>query len=379
MINPDYFGFYQAGDFRFYSKLEAIEFHKKTNLHPHWNFNEIAYSCCDWTVEPVESLSELYKRRAEQIRNRYDYIVLAYSGGADSDQVLHSFIDNNIHIDEILSFGNYDATKEKINFFNAEIFEVAIPKIEKLQEQFPTIKHRVVNLAQHIVDYFALNPNSVDWVYTMNAMFNPNRTSNQDLKTSVNDYRKIIDSGKKIGFVWGSDKPRVFHINGQYVFRFIDILDNTVSPRNQNLNREWDHDELFYWSPEMPEIVIKQAHVIKNYLASTGTDAPYITKNKSDLAYKEVNGKRYWLSVDGVHKLIYPTWKPTLYQMKPSSTIFSERDEWFFKLPDSDPAKQAWKIGLKHLWKTLPDYWKNDPMDLKKGIKQCWSRDYYLE
>jgi hypothetical protein len=56
MKNPDNFGYYQVGEMKFYSKLEAIELHTKTNIHPHWNFNEGAYSSMDWSNEPKESL-----------------------------------------------------------------------------------------------------------------------------------------------------------------------------------------------------------------------------------------------------------------------------------------------------------------------------------
>ena len=39
--NKDKFGYYLVGDFKTYSKVEAIELHKLTGIHPHWNFNEL--------------------------------------------------------------------------------------------------------------------------------------------------------------------------------------------------------------------------------------------------------------------------------------------------------------------------------------------------
>ena len=60
------------------------------------------FSQANWNVEPSKSLQELYRERAEWIRNNYEYVILAYSGGADSTNVLESFYYNNIHIDEIL-------------------------------------------------------------------------------------------------------------------------------------------------------------------------------------------------------------------------------------------------------------------------------------
>jgi asparagine synthetase B (glutamine-hydrolysing) len=99
----DKFGFYQVGDFRTYSKFEAIEQHTKTNKKLQWNFNDTIYRSYKWDQEPKESLSELYRQRAQQIREQYDYVVLWFSGGADSTNILNAFIDNNIKLDEVAS------------------------------------------------------------------------------------------------------------------------------------------------------------------------------------------------------------------------------------------------------------------------------------
>ena len=79
MTTQDKLGVYRVGDLKFYSKLEAIEMHTKTGIHPHWDFNEAVFSCYDWTKEPLLSLQELYKIRALQLRKDYDYIILNYS------------------------------------------------------------------------------------------------------------------------------------------------------------------------------------------------------------------------------------------------------------------------------------------------------------
>ena len=52
-------------------------------------------------------------------------------------------------------------------------------------------------------------------------------------------------------------------MNGWY-FAFNDILDNCVNPFVQQRYNDGWYDELFYWSPDYPEIVIKQAHTVKN-------------------------------------------------------------------------------------------------------------------
>ena len=54
-----------------------------------------------WSIEPKSSLKQLQKERALQLRDTYDYLKLWFSGGGDSTTVLNTFLENNIHIDEI--------------------------------------------------------------------------------------------------------------------------------------------------------------------------------------------------------------------------------------------------------------------------------------
>jgi hypothetical protein len=48
-------------------------------------------------------------------------------------------------------------------------------------------------------------------------------------------------------------------------------------------------------------------------------------------------------------------------------------------MENENPMKKNWITGLEKLWNTLPDCWKNDPNDISKSVKGCWSKDYYLE
>ena len=171
-MTRDKLGCYRVGPAKFYSKLEAIEAHTKTGIHPHWDFNEEVFSSIDWTKEPSETILELYGQRAKQLREKYDYIALMYSGGADSDTVLCSFLDNDIKIDEVATYVNYDATGDKDNFLNAETWNVAFPRIEMLQQQYPWLKHRIIDLSDMTISEFTNPSNKFDWIYSMNMFFN---------------------------------------------------------------------------------------------------------------------------------------------------------------------------------------------------------------
>ena len=159
----------------------------------------------------------------------------------------------------------------------------------------------------------------------------------------------------------------------------MDLLDTAVTAKSL-AGQQCYTNELFYWTPDLPKIVIKQAHVIKRYLQGDVSQLPHVSLRKSDLAYKEQQDKKYWLSFDGVHELIYPKWQPGRVNCgKSPSPIFTPRDTWFYNLQNEHPIKKVWTMGLDKLWKTLPDYWKNDPDNISKGVKLCQSLYYFIE
>ena len=380
MEYPDKLGCYRVGDLKFYSKLEAIEYMQKTGIHLHGDFNETVFNSYNWTKEPTETVTELYRRRAQQLRDKYDYIVLMFSGGADSTTVLRSFVDNDIKLDEAVSYMSYDATGDRDHYFNAEIFGVAVPVVEQLKTQYPWVKHRVIDLTEFIVDYYNKDQNKFDWIYEMNMCFSPNNTCKESLPLKIKEWADIIHSGKKFCVLWAHDKPRIAHEDGRFLVKFIDIVDNAATVKSIAGQQPYT-DELFYWTPDLPEISIKQGHIIKNYLSAPNVqNLPFVSREKSDLAYREIDGVKYWLSNHGVHQLIYPGWDiATFSNGKASSAIFTERDSWFFELSNGHDIKQNWWTGLDQLWKLIPNYWKNNPDHIHDGLKACWSRNYYLE
>jgi hypothetical protein len=382
--DKDQFGFYKVGDLKFYSKLQALEMQQHTNIFPTWHFNESTFKSIDWSIEPKESLSELYKKRAQQIREKYDYIVIWYSGAADSENVVQSFLSNGIKVDELASYNNYEATKDTDDWFNNEIHKVAVPRFKKIfKELQPGLKHRIVDVSNLIINHFKTKNTGSDWIYNQNSMLGPNNACRHQIRYTVPEWDKIINSGKKFAFIWGCEKPRLYKINGKYCIRFIDIVDHAVSPIQQIMPRAGEFDELFYWSIDLPELIIKQGHVLKNFLKLCNNDSTYLQKEPTYLgsAWKEEdNGTKKWLTINGLHSLIYPkySYSPDS-QGKIGTMILTPRDKWFFNLSDDVESRKNWKVGLEKLWNTLSDYWKNDSADITKGLKQMLSIPYFLE
>lgn len=368
----DQFGYYAVGDQKYYSKFEAIQAHTKTGIHPEWYYHDAVFDSYNWTQEPTQSLPELYQKRAEQLREKYDYIVLLYSGGADSTNILDTFLNNNIHLDEIATFHQFVGNKNNTTFTDREISEVAMPRLEQVKNSHPQIKLRIIDQTKLIYDYFTNNTNIESWIYEQSMTMMPcvARTRVHEIETF---YKDSILAGKNICFLWAVDKPRIFHENGRYAFRFIDILDHAAVPGS------CAPVELFYWSPDLPEMMIKQAHVIKRYLENSNINSRFISETPSHLACKKIGSQRLWLSNHGLHSLIYPTWDvDTFTAGKTPSSIISPATHWFANLEKSNLARSGWEAIMQHWWKGLPDYWRNDPINIYKGIKGCLSKPYYL-
>jgi hypothetical protein len=362
----DIFGFYRVGDLKMYSQIEAVELSQRLNRTITWHFNDEVYGSFDWTKEPEESISELYKRRCEQLREKYDYLVLYYSAGADSDNILNFFVENNIRLDEVVSYVNYEGTQDKLSQFNAEIFEVAIPKIKKIQEKQPHLKHTLIDTTKLVLEkYSSLN---LDQIYNQNVSFAPFTSVKEDFKMSQEHWRKMFSDGKKVGFISGVDKPKVI-IDDERKFRYFFSCPGiaaAVSPTMQHRNNPWEFDELFYWSPDFPKIPIKQAHIIKNFFKQNGIEKFKKSPRMLGSAIKQppigvfvlIQGENY-LQNEDLNKLVYPYWYNIPHQYKALNMIIYDKEMWFIGKMNSEEQAKNWKIiTQKVLEITKTDYRK---------------------
>lgn len=375
--NKDQFGYYTIGNLKTYSKIEAIELHSKTGVHPVWHFNDEIFSDYNWTVEPSSSLEQLYAIRAQQIREKYDYVVLFFSGGADSENMLRTFLSNGIHVNEVANFWALEGDKEFNTHFNSEIYNIAIPTVTKILETHPTIKHRVIDLSEIIADLYNDPDRKFDFLYDMNTMISPNNYSRSFLREKIADYQNIISSGKKLCFVWGSEKPRLYQDQGRHCIKFLDIVDNAVSPRTQRLNRDWEHDELFYWSPDLPALISKQAHVTMRYLQTAVYNNQDFTSSQPNVHCGKIihNGYAQYLTTHGLHKVIYGI--DNHHNVKPSSMFLSERDRWFLKNPQHLVSSTNYINGLSKISQIVPLHWFNNTE--RTGLKSQISKPYWIE
>jgi len=380
--NKDHYGYYTVGAYKTYSKLDAILKHEVTGDFPQWHFNDEVFAQANWRAEPTVSLQELYRQRAQQIRDRYDYVVLFYSGGADSTNILQTFINNDIKLDEIAQFyslegdgGDRDAN------FNSEVVRVAIPWSLKLTDEYTHIRHRVIDQSQLIEHIYKEPEIKHDFIFQQNTCISPNNFSRVYLRKFVRDYADMITAGKRVCFLWGAEKPRVSVVNGRHCMRFLDMVDNCVSPLLQQNDFAGWYDELFYWSPDFVQGLIKQAHMVKRALTELPLNDVNFTQDYSPFGTVTRNGQPWKLTNHGLHQVIYPGWDIATFSVgKKRSPILSLRDSWY--LNKTTGSSQRFLAGINEfdsiLSRVKNGFWKNES-DLMAGVKGCLTQPYFIE
>jgi hypothetical protein len=310
-------------------------------------------------------------------------VVLFYSGGADSGNIVDAFVDNGIRFDEIASYNFYKADPDPNIFFNAEQVNVSYPRVKKLQQQGIKFRHRIIDMSDAAFKIITDKSYNLNRAYYGTARWGVSHVTKGQIRDYVEDYRRLIESGKKVVFVWGIDKPRLYFENNRYCIRFLDIVDSGISCLTQINNKPWEYDELFYWAPEAMDIVCKQGHILKNffikhkiykqekYYSDTLIDLPELDKifanqNTDDgLSYRNL-----------INTLIYPKFNLKTFTFgKILSLVTSSRDDVF----NNDPEFGQQQAVLKQHLSQLDPYWMNDPNNIEKGIKASISPPYYLE
>ena len=110
----------------------------------------------------------------------------------------------------------------------------------------------------------------------------------------------------------------------------------------------------------MPEIAIKQSHLIVNYLKSTNQIS--LIKHKDQIA--SFHDQNYYKMVN---KVIYPDWDQSIWQIqKCKEPIYTELAKWF--LDSNLEEKFKWESSLFELERMCGKKWFNQNT-VKKGLR----------
>lgn len=228
---------------RYRKKFQAIQAAGRDYLKITCNAFDDSFLSFDFSAEPSKTLHELIDIRCFQIRDKFPYIKLWFSGGSDSTTVLNGFLRNNIHIDEIIIYfqslnNNFTHTG------NYELNHFTFPYLKELSKSLNKTKFTPYwvgydEYKKFLNDKWFENKNDFD----IRTMFAPRMRGN-NFCNLYGDFDPFI---KKVGN------------------RYFDIQYDTNNINNYNHK----NIELFFTSSDLPELHSKQCHLVKKYLKST--------------------------------------------------------------------------------------------------------------
>ena len=346
-------GYYSVGPARYSSKIEALIAGTRQNLHPTWHFNDAVWGSQNWLVEPETDLSLLYQMRARQIREKYDHVAVFFSGGSDSWNMVQAFFSAGCFIDEIYTVWNrkannrfvLDATVTDARNIEAEFDLTAKQGLQWIQDHSPRTKITYIDVSDGVID--KLNQfDGEEWLTTSFEHLNPQFVTRWSV-TREHAHRNQLDRGLRTALVYGVDKPKVCIKDNKYCVYFLDKIVNCFTGNWNDPEYTNIHTEFFYWTPDLPEIVIKQSHMIRRWFESNPALKPILqwpgASTTLRQAYEVVT-----------RSLIYPGWNINTFQcVKPNLTSHMEWDDWFFKIYKDTPVYHSWYKGLEYVEKNI--------------------------
>ena len=377
-------GYYKVGTKVFPNKLEALYYATQTNQDVSWNFNDETYSKIDWSIRPTESLAELYRQRAQQIRDEYDYVVLSFSGGADSHNILQTFLKNNIRLDEIYTKFPLRAERKYVEANTTNLDEenvdsewefAAKPMLEYVKKNYPDIKISFDDSSdsyeQSIIPESRFQSDTANHYQAIRTYTTWNRITNS--------IEQQIHLNKRVAFVQGHDKIQVIKVNEKYYAHFVDRAAEETIPGRYN---EW-----FYWTKKFPLLPVAQAHEVMNllklmedYKKNSNNELKYyktfkrniktrVTKTalSTNLQYREL-----------YRDACYPDWDDTTFQAGKVLGPMIVKSEYWVK-QHNPRLYESWKWGTSQWFNSIDKKFLKIVDNVVVGASLMTSRLYSLD
>jgi hypothetical protein len=345
-------GYYQVGTSLFQNKSIALQHASRERLPIQWHFNEDAYANMDWRQRLSMPLEQIYRLRAQQLRDRYRYLILCWSGGADSTTILHTFLDNHIPLDEVVilwpltrSKGRYSPNLDisSTNMMSEWDFSIK-PQIDQLRLNHP-------NLRITIGDMLAENRMIEDRDDTIRITEKHNYTTIQRCRILDDIIKSRMDQHHDLAAIMGVG-PLDCVITDRYLsVWFRDDIANTLSASDLTAEGWLRNIEYFYWTPDMPEIVREQAHHMADHLEAYPLDRHYISHMKLDKMGNFVTTHNPPGEIERRFKkrVLYSTWDHNRFQVVKSKDTHFHHDNmiWFHKDAHSRELTDPWESCIR--------------------------------
>ena len=359
-------GFWEVYDRRFTNKYEALLYAKEINGVVNFKFFDNIWDNFNRELLGKKTLSELYRQRAQQLRDKYDYLILYFSGGSDSYNVLRSYIDNGIKLDEIcvkwctrvIDSDIYTPNTSDTTAYNyLSEWDYAIkPVLDEIKISNPEIKITIVNWLDDRLE------NDPDIIFNMVNHWHDIEVPS--LATWSPSELQLVNQNKTVGSIYGVDKPCIFFKEKEACMYFTDAC-TTMGPSNPcNVGGV----EFFYWSPDMPELAFEMAY--QSTIAFLKDPELFKVKfNQSAVgtpAYREF----YQLQQKKLRYILYNNWTDRFQTQKPQALDRSDKHSWIHRCDEvsgyKDVYYQTMQKYLKKLNKNM--FFENNGLAMYKSI-----------
>lgn len=345
-------------------------------------YNHDVFKNFDRTLLGKISLQQLYKERAQQIRDSYDELILYYSGGADSHNVLQTFLKNNIKLDYV--FVRWPSKIVDKNFYTANSHDRDARNF--VSEWDLVIKHDLEYLKTHHPDIKII---MTDWLEDINPnLYNDDLFATQNhmhgavnflrMQSYSDVERTLVDKGKKVAEIWGMDKPILAQrADGSINFIFRDSEFSTA----RAMDGAEQNRELFYWTPKFPLLAYEMAYqVFLHYKANPQLASILDTNTMQVVPNHYIKSHQTLIQTHIVKQVCYPDWDFARFQAeKPRSGARLDKDFWFYESGEFDPLVERWKHYFQNQFDSIDkEFLTVDPEGKPEGYRIVDSPPYYL-
>jgi hypothetical protein len=343
---------YQVGEEKFNNKMMAVLKASEKKLPIRWIFHDEVwdnFSKNNLHLLGKHSLDYLYAQRAKQLRETYDYLILHYSGGSDSHNILMTFLNNDIPIDEI-----FVRRSEKVDskMYTPNCIDTSAKNIFSewdyvIKPQLDWIKNNRPNIKITLGDQFSIDPTTIYNDNTMIDRFGQFTGWVEMGRSSliVESDRKLTDQGKRVANIYGIDKPMVIIKDKKFYMFF---TDNAVDAANKTSGS--GNSELFYYAKDMPILIFEQAYSMYKYFSLNKSMRYLIDLN----LIKRNDHTRLKTVFELTKQIIYSTWDSNKFQTDKPTPISYEvrsRDLYYHMHPELSKIREIYNYYI-HPWIT---------------------------
>lgn len=385
-------GYWSVRGQKFYQKPQALLKAMELNeASVQYHYYDSVWDSFDRSVLGKRPLDDIYRERAQQLRDSYDYLILSYSGGWDSRNILNTFIKNNIKLDCVHfkwpmkfvdnNFYTISRSTSSLNFL-CEWDLVVKFDLNWLRKNHPEIRLEIVDWTDMLLSKDTFSDSQFDHIQQFSFMSSLCRHNSHSAVE-----REMVDKGHRVAVIYGVDKPVVeLDSDNSFYLRFADTAPTVCLPRLYNPNG----NEYFYWTPDMPLLVFEQANQILKYLELNPQDQQVFGRDVDPELLKSLGGDTQRRRHELLHaklndenkllkKIVYSEYDPNLFQAdKPmrSSDNFKGNTKDFF-LETNNQVTEVKKIWHGQ-WQSWLGQFKNKFQSPPGWFSQCKTKRFYV-